>query len=154
MKIVKRISKKKKFGFKVFSWYEHILFWYSHLTFPDESSCTTNAGALSRFYKLFFSINPVSTEFSRHRDTLVVLHRYAKHPHASKTAAAASPLTFPPVVMVFTVSLSWGRLLWVWEAGKVTLHLQWKCNKLKTTWEIIFKKKPQFWSTTALNYSR
>lgn len=96
MKIVKRISKKKKKGFAsrcltsgtTTSWYEHILVWYSHLTFPDESFCVSAAEVASPVLSVIptnLLINLISTEFYKHKYTLIVLYSHPKYLHIYKT---------------------------------------------------------------------
>lgn len=96
MKIVKRICKKKKKSFAsrclssgtTTSWYEHILFWYSHLPFPDQSFCVTAAEVASPVLLVISTnhlINLISTEFYKHKYTLIVLYSHPKYLHTYKT---------------------------------------------------------------------
>lgn len=141
MKIVKIICKKKKerktkksFAFRCLtsgttaSWYEHILFRYSHLTFPDGSFCVSAAEVASPVRSAVSTnllINLNSTEFYKHKHTLMVVYSQNTFTYINRSAVTA-PSRVPS--MTFTVSLSWGASVRFVGVGNTV-----DGEKLKTT---------------------
>lgn len=91
--LLKKKKRKKSFASRCLtsgttpSWYEHILFWYSHLTFPDGSFCVSAAEVASPVPSAIsanFLINLISTEFYKHKHTLRVVCSHPKHLHMYK----------------------------------------------------------------------
>lgn len=145
MKIVNRICKKKNFFLLQGVWFQLQLpagtnIYYYDIHIPDDSFCMTAAEVASPVLTVIATnislLNLTSTEFYKDKYLRAIQNAFTY----IKTDCSTASFTYIDVSLPsWWIVLSWAE--WVslgscGSTGKVAFHLQLKCNKLKTTWEI------------------